>query len=121
MVGRYAHPVSPAWAAVGGWRTAVYSHSLVLVMALIFWASWTAQFVADRVALNEERMRDRLDPLGAVNYLGRRTSGAGPCRTGSPSCSPSATMAVFAIYLRERGSPESKEVGAPHHVTTSDG
>ena len=28
------------------------------------------------------------------------------------------TMAVFAIYLRERGSPESKEVGAPHGVTT---
>ena len=29
------------------------------------------------------------------------------------------TMAVFAIYLRERGSPESKEVGAPHAVTQS--
>jgi hypothetical protein len=26
---------------------------------------------------------------------------------------------VFAIYLRERGSPESKEVGAPHHLTSS--
>jgi hypothetical protein len=26
-------------------------------------------------------------------------------------------MAVFAIYLRERGSPESKPVGAPHAST----
>ena len=29
------------------------------------------------------------------------------------------SMAVFAIYLRERGSPESKPVGAPHAETTS--
>jgi hypothetical protein len=29
------------------------------------------------------------------------------------------SMAVFAIYLRERGSPESKPVGMAHDVTTS--
>jgi hypothetical protein len=27
------------------------------------------------------------------------------------------TMAVFTIYLRQRGSAESKPVGAPHHET----
>ena len=27
------------------------------------------------------------------------------------------TMAVFTIYLRQRGSPESKPVGAPHDET----
>jgi hypothetical protein len=27
------------------------------------------------------------------------------------------TMAVFAVYLRQRGSPESKPVGAPHDAT----
>jgi hypothetical protein len=26
-------------------------------------------------------------------------------------------MAVFTIYLRQRGSPESKPVGAPHDQT----
>jgi hypothetical protein len=29
------------------------------------------------------------------------------------------TMAVFTIYLRQRGSPESKPVGAPHEATGS--
>jgi hypothetical protein len=29
------------------------------------------------------------------------------------------TLAVFAIYLRQRGSPESKRVGAPHDETGS--
>ncbi len=64
LVERYAKPESPAWARVGGWRTRLYSHSLLLVMGLIFVGSWTAQAVAGRVADNEERMRDQLDPIG---------------------------------------------------------
>jgi hypothetical protein len=28
-----------------------------------------------------------------------------------------ASMVVFSIYLRERGSPESKPVGEPHEST----
>ena len=31
------------------------------------------------------------------------------------------SMAVFTIYLRQRGSPESKPVGAPHGETASSG
>jgi uncharacterized protein DUF6766 len=31
------------------------------------------------------------------------------------------TMAVLAIYLRQRGSPESKPVGAPHDATGQTG
>jgi hypothetical protein len=30
-------------------------------------------------------------------------------------------MTAFAIYLRQRGSPESKPVGAPHEETGSTG
>jgi hypothetical protein len=32
-----------------------------------------------------------------------------------------ASMAVFAIYLRQRGSPESKPVGASHEATGVEG
>jgi hypothetical protein len=32
-----------------------------------------------------------------------------------------ATMAIFTVYLRQRGSPESKPVGAPHNQTASSG
>jgi hypothetical protein len=30
-------------------------------------------------------------------------------------------MAVLPIYLRQRGSPESKPVGQPHHSTGVEG
>src|SRR5690242_15837922 len=43
QVGRWATAKSPAWARVGGWRTSLYSHSLTLVMAVIFFLSWSAQ------------------------------------------------------------------------------
>jgi hypothetical protein len=31
------------------------------------------------------------------------------------------SMAVLGVYLRQRGSPESKPVGAPHRVTDESG
>jgi hypothetical protein len=30
-------------------------------------------------------------------------------------------MAVFTVYLRQRGSPESKPVGSPHDATGESG
>ena len=119
MVGEFAEPDSPAWAGAGGWRTAVYSHSLLLVMAVIFVASWSAQAIAGRVADNEARMRDLLDPIGLGAYLVSPDFWGRTLQNWQSELLAIGTMAVFAIYLRERGSPESKEVGAPHEVTRS--
>ena len=119
MVGSFARPDSPTWARVGGWRTRIYSHSLVLVMALVFLASWSAQAVAGRVADNEERMRELLDPIGLGAYLVTPDFWGRTLQNWQSELLAIGTMAVFAIYLRERGSPESKEVGAPHGVTRS--
>ena len=119
LVGSFARPDSPAWARVGGWRTRIYSHSLVLVMALVFLASWSAQAVAGRVADNEERMRELLDPIGLGAYLVTPDFWGRTLQNWQSELLAIGTMAVFAIYLRERGSPESKEVGAPHGVTRS--
>lgn len=121
LVGPYARPDSPAWARAGGWRTTVYSHSLVLVMATIFVLSWFAQGVAGRVASNEDRLRDLLDPVGLGQYLLSPDFWNRTLQNWQSELLAVGTMVVFAIYLRERGSPESKPVGAPHDETTSDG
>lgn len=119
-VGPYATARSPRWAAAGGWRTGIYSHSLVLVMAVIFVLSWSAQALAGHVANNEERMRDLLDPLSLTAYLGGPDFWGRTLQNWQSELLAIGTMAVFAIYLRERGSPESKPVGTPHDTTTSD-
>ena len=120
LVGDFARPDSPAWAKVGGWRTSLYSHSLVTVMALIFVLSWSAQAVTGRVANNEERLRDLLDPLSLGAYLGSPDFWGRTLQNWQSELLAVGSMTVFAIYLRERGSPESKEVGTPHDTTTSD-
>ena len=119
LVEKYARPDSPSWAKTGGWRTRLYSHSLVTAMAVLFVLSWAAQAVAGRVAHNEERLRDRLDPLSLGEYLAAPDFWSRTLQNWQSELLAIGTMAVFAIYLRERGSPESKEVGAPHSLTSS--
>jgi hypothetical protein len=119
LVGEHAKPDSPAWARAGGWRTRLYSHSLVLAMAVIFVLSWTVQAVTGRVAYNEERLRDRLDPLSLGEYVVAPDFWSRTLQNWQSELLAIGTMAVFAIYLRERGSPESKEVGAAHDLTSS--
>ena len=119
LLGRFAGPDSPTWAKVGGWRRSVYSHSLVLVMGTVFVLSWLAQAVTGRVADNEERMRELLDPLGFGAYLASPDFWSRTLQNWQSEMLAIGSMAVFAIYLRERGSPESKPVGMPHDVTTS--
>ncbi|NUR82294.1 MAG: hypothetical protein HOQ21_17960 [Dermatophilaceae bacterium] len=120
LVGRFARPDSPRWAQVDGWRRAVYSHSLVLAMTAVFALSWLAQAVTGRVAENEQRMRDLLDPVSLGDYAVSPDFWSRTLQNWQSEMLAIGSMAVFAIYLRERGSPESKPVGMPHDVTTAD-
>ena len=69
MVGKYATSDSPAWARAQGWRRALFSRSLGLVMGLLFVISWTAQFIAGRSAYNAEQLMDLQAPLTRSEYL----------------------------------------------------
>jgi len=120
LVGRFARPDSPRWAQQGGWRRTVYSHSLLLVMGVVFVLSWCAQAVTGRVAENQQRMRDLLDPIGLGDYVVGPDFWSRTLQNWQSEMLAIGSMAVFAIYVRERGSPESKPVGMPHDVTTSD-
>ena len=119
LLGEHATSTSPAWARAGGWRTSLFSHSLLIVMGTIFALSWAAQAVAGRIANNEQRMRDLLDPLSLGGYLASPDFWGRTLQNWQSELLAIGSMAVFAIYLRERGSPESKPVGAPHAETTS--
>src|SRR4051812_13992647 len=55
-VGEHARRDSPAWASATGWRLALYSRSLGLVMGGLFLASWAGQWIAGRSAYNEEQL-----------------------------------------------------------------
>ena len=119
-VGRYATPSSPAWARVGGWRTALYGRSLGTVMAIFFLLSLTAQSIAGHAAYNVDLLHQHEDPVSWVGYATSADFWNRTLQNWQSEFLAVASMAAFAIYLRQRGSPESKLVGAAHDTTAQD-
>ncbi|MDQ4081786.1 MAG: hypothetical protein M3123_02705 [Actinomycetota bacterium] len=120
-VGGYAADDGPRWAKTRGWRTAVYQNSLLLVMFTIFVGSWFAQSVTGwRIYNDEQRAHD--DPtVSWATYLTKADFWEETLQNWQSEFLAVGTMAVFTIYLRQRGSPESKPVGAPHDETGTSG
>ncbi len=117
LVGRHARPDSPAWARTGGWRTAVYSRSLGLVMGAIFLLSWLAQSLAGVSAYNEQQLGQLQEPVSWPEYVVSADFWSRTLQNWQSEFLAVGSMAVLAIFLRQRGSPESKPVGAAHADT----
>lgn len=115
LLGPYARPDSPRAVRGGRRGVAVYSHSLGAVMALIFFGSWAAQSIAGLAAYNHDQLANYEDPLSWGHYISTAEFWDRTLQNWQSEFLAVASMAIFAVYLRERGSPESKPVGSPHH------
>ncbi len=120
-IGQYAQSDSPQWAKTGGWRTGVYSSSLAIVMGLIFLLSWLAQSIAGWATFNETRLQRLQDPITWRSYLFNPDFWSRTLQNWQSEFLAIGTMAVLAIYLRQRGSSQSKPVGEPHSATGVEG
>jgi hypothetical protein len=120
-IGEHAGPESPRWARVGGLRTAIYSNSLLIVMLSIWIASWLGQAIAGRIDYNAEQLDHRQAPVGLGHYLTTSDFWNRTLQNWQSEFLAVGSMAVLAIYLRQRGSPESKPVGASHEATGVEG
>ncbi len=120
-VGRHATEDSPAWARTGGWRTTVFSRSLGLLMGGLFLLTWAASSVAGWAAYNSEQLGERQDPVTWLGYLGEADFWNRSFQNWQSEMLAVGSMAVFSVYLRQRGSPESKPVGVAHAETGQTG
>jgi hypothetical protein len=120
-VGEHARADSPAWVRAGGWRTAVYSRSLGLVMGGCFLLTWGAMSVAGWAAYNADQLTNHEDPVSWAGYLTRPDFWNRTLQNWQSELLAVGSMAIFAVYLRQRGSPESKPVGAAHDDTGQTG
>ena len=120
-VGEFATADSPRWARARGWRLSLFSNSLGLVMGLIFLGSWVAQSVAGAAAYNEEQLGDLQDPVSWAQYLREPDFWNRTLQNWQSELLAVASIAILAIYLRQRGSPQSKPVGAAHSATGVEG
>jgi hypothetical protein len=117
----YADEQSPRWARAKGIRLHLYSNSLLYVMGTIFLASWFASSVTSWTEYNAEQIDHEETAVSWLSYLGSADFWEKSLQNWQSEFLAVGTMAVFSIYLRQRGSPESKPVGAPHHETGTSG
>jgi hypothetical protein len=120
-VGEHASPESPKWARARGFKLWLYSNSLLIVMLTIWLGSWFAQSLTGWRVYNEEAVDHDETTLGWVQYLGSADFWETTLQNWQSEFLAVGSMAVLAIYLRQRGSPESKPVGAAHHATGVEG
>ena len=116
-VGEHAAPGSPRWAKARGLRRRLYENSLVIVMAAFWIGTWFAQSVTGRVEYNTDRLDHLEDPVSWGDYLTRPDFWEKTLQNWQSEFLAVGSMAILAVYLRQRGSPESKPVGAPHDAT----
>ena len=117
----HAQHNSPRWAKVGGLRTWLFSNSLLLVMATIWLGSWLAQSLTGRVAFNAEQLEHQQPALTWLQYLATADFWNRTLQNWQSEFLAIGSMAILSVYLRQRGSPESKPVGAPHDATGVEG
>jgi hypothetical protein len=120
-VGAHADARSPKWARVGGLRTRIYSNSLLIVMTAIWLASWLGQSIAGRITYNAEQLDHLQAPLSWGRYVTTSDFWNRTLQNWQSEFLAVGSMAVLAIYLRQRGSPESKPVGTAHEATGIEG
>ena len=120
-VGGYAPANAPRWATVDDWRRTIFSYSFTIVMGLIFLATWFAQSVTAWRTYNGEQSEHDQAAVSWATYVTSADFWERTLQNWQSEFLAVGTMAVLTIYLRQRGSPESKPVGATHYETGSSG
>jgi hypothetical protein len=116
-VGRHAGEDSPRWAMATGIRRRIYENSLLIVMGTIWVASWFGQSITGVTQYNAERLSHQTNPISWADYLTQADFWERTLENWQSEFLAVGSMAILAVYLRQRGSPESKPVGAPHQQT----
>lgn len=120
MVGAYAPADGPRWARVAGLRRTVYENSLVLVMGAIFLGSWLLQSLSGLVVMNEENAQHGEPAIDWAQYVVSPEFWDRTLQNWQSEFLAVGTMVAFSIFLRQRGSAESKPTGLPHTVAAQE-
>jgi len=120
LVGDHARPDSPRWASLGGLRTVLYGNSLLIVMGAVFVLSWLAQSLAGTVVMNSENAMHGVPSVTWLDYVVSSDFWDRTLQNWQSEFLAVGTMVAFSIYLRQRGSAESKPVGEPDEVSSTE-
>jgi hypothetical protein len=101
----------------GGWLLRVYENSLGLAFLALFVVSFAIHAAGGLAEYNEERTAHNESPVALSSYVGSQRFWFESFQNWQSEFLSLAAMVIATIYLRQRGSAESKAVHAPHEET----
>jgi hypothetical protein len=101
----------------GGLLLKLYSHSLSIALVTLFLASFFLHLSGSTRRMNEEAGEHRQPPQTMTDTLVDPEFWYESFQNWQSEFLSIGVLLVLGIYLRERGSPESKPVAAPHTAT----
>lgn len=101
----------------GGWMLAIYRHSLCYALVFIFLVSFLLHWYGSMKDFNEEQALKHLPTESFVQYLGNSRFWFESFQNWQSEFLSIFAIVVFSIFLREKGSPQSKPVDAANSET----
>jgi hypothetical protein len=101
----------------GGLALLLYERSLSLSLTLLFLVSFVLHGVGGVANYNEEQLRHGGEPVSLLAYLGSAQFWFESFQNWQSEFLSVGVLVLLTIFLRERGSPQSKPVAAPHGHT----
>lgn len=108
---------APAPVKAGGWRLRLYEHSLSLAFLSLFVVSFVVHAIGGAAAYNEEQRLHAAPTITVVEFVTSARFWFESFQNWQSEFLAIWCMVVFTIFLRQRGSPESKPVDSPHSQT----
>jgi hypothetical protein len=110
---------APGPVRVGGLTLRLYENSLSLAFLLLFLISFTLHALGGTAQFNEENQLHGEASITVWEYLGTSRFWYESFQNWQSEFLAIGSMVVLSIFLRQRGSPESKPVDSPHSETGS--
>ncbi|MDQ3119365.1 MAG: hypothetical protein M3Q89_07350 [Verrucomicrobiota bacterium] len=104
----------------GGLILKLYENSLTLAFLVLFLISFFLHAVGGRGEYNEEQIVHGQEPVALLEFMTTSRFWFESFQNWQSEFLAIACMVVFSIFLRQRGSPESKPVDSPHSQTGTD-
>lgn len=107
-------PHAPSPVNKGGWRLAVYKHSLSIAFIMLFVLSWLGHLYGSFKEYNVEQHLNKLPQITINQFLKEPIFWFETFQNWQSEFLSVASIVVLTIFLRQKGSPESKPVDTPH-------
>jgi len=113
------HPNAPGPVRRGGIALTLYEHSLSLTMAALFLVSFLLHAIGGHGEYNQQQLEHGEAPVSLLGFMTSAQFWFQSFQNWQSEFLAVGALTVLGIFLRERGSPESKPVAAPHAETGS--